>query len=207
LHAYATCLVKFKRLHDAVTVFQRAVALHPDDRQERNLLASIQLMVHKPQDALATLGPLLEASNPRADTLELASNAYEDSGDTPQAVSMLRQALLLDPRNVSLYLDFANISFAHESFQVGIDVITEGLTLQPKAPQLYLARGVLYVQLAQYDKAEEDFETAQQLDPNESLGTAAQGPAALQANDHDHALAKRSEERRVGKECRSRGGT
>jgi tetratricopeptide (TPR) repeat protein len=95
----------------------------------------------------------------------------------------------LDPRNVSLYLDFANISFAHESFQVGIDVINEGLTLQPQAPQLYLARGVLYVQLAQYDQAEADFEKAQQLDPNESLSTAAEGLAAVQANDLDHALA------------------
>jgi len=188
LHAYATCLVKFKRLDDAVTVFQRAVALHPDDRQERQLLASVQLTVHKPQDALATLGPLLEASNPRADTLELASNAYEDSGDTPQAVSTLRQALLLDPRNVSLYLDFANISFAHESFQVGIDVITEGLTLQPNADDLYLARGVLYAQLAQYDKAESDFERAYELNPNQSLSSAAQGLVAVQANDLDHAL-------------------
>src|SRR3989440_7509847 len=141
LHAYATCLVKFKRLHDAVTVFQRAVALHPDDRKERQLLASVQLTVHKPQDALATLGPLLEASNPSADTLELASNAYEDSGDTPQAVTTLRQALLLDPRNVSLYLDFPNISFGHESFQVGIVVIIEGMVLKPNAAGLYVERG------------------------------------------------------------------
>jgi len=134
------------------------------------------------------LGPLLEANDPPADTLELASNAYEDSGDTPQAVSTLRQALLLDPRNVSLYLDFANISFAHESFQVGIDVITGGLTLQPNADDLYLARGVLYAQLAQYDKAESDFERAYELNPNQSLSSAAQGLVAVQANDLDHAL-------------------
>src|SRR3989440_207105 len=188
LHAYATCLVKLKRLDDAVTVFQTAVALHPDDRQERQLLASVQLTVHKPQDALATLGPLLQASDPRVDTLELASNAYEDSGDTPQAVSTLRQALLLDPRNVSLYLDFANISFAHESFQVGIDVITEGMVMQPNAGELYLARGVLYAQLAQYDKAESDFERVYELNPNQSLSSAAQGLVAVQANDLDHAL-------------------
>ena len=30
--------------------------------------------------------------------------------DTPQAVSLLRQAILLDPENVNLYLDFANLS-------------------------------------------------------------------------------------------------
>jgi tetratricopeptide (TPR) repeat protein len=144
-------------------------------------------MAHKPQDAVATLGPLLEA-NPDADTLQLASTAYEEAKDTPQAVSTLRQAILLDPRNVDLYLDFANISFAHDSFQVGIDVINEGIGLQPNAAPLYLARGVLYVQLSDYDKAEADFERAQELDPSESLSIAAQGLAAVQANDLDRAL-------------------
>jgi tetratricopeptide (TPR) repeat protein len=189
LHAYATCLVKLKRVDDASAVFQRALALRPDDPRERHILASIQLMGHKPKDALETLRPLLEAQNVDSTTLELASRAYEDTGDTPQAVGTLRQALLLDPRNISLYLDFATICFAHESFQVGIDVISEGLSLQPNSDDLYVARGVLYVQLAQYDKAEADFEKAYQLNPNQSLSTAAQGLAAVQANDLDHALA------------------
>ena len=189
LHAYATCLARLKRLDEAAAVLQRALALRPDDPQERHLLASVQIMGQKPKDALATLRPLLDAGNPTADTLQLVSSAAEDAGDTPQAVSTLRQAILLDPRNVSLYLDFANISFAHESFQVGIDVISEGMLLQPRAAQLYVARGVLYVQLAQYDKAEADFEKAYELDPHQSLSTAAQGLAAVQANDLDHALA------------------
>ena len=132
--------------------------------------------------------PLLDSPTVDSSTLELASRAYEDSGDTPHAVSTLRQALLLDPKNISLYLDFATICFAHESFQVGIDVITEGLLVEPKADDLYVARGVLYVQLAQYDKAEADFEKAYELNPNQSLSTAAQGLAAVQANDLDHAL-------------------
>jgi tetratricopeptide (TPR) repeat protein len=188
LHAYATCLVKLKQFDKAVTTFQRALALRPEDTHERQVLASIQLMAQKPQDALVTLGPLLEVKDPDVNTLQLASTAYENSGDTPQAVSTLRQALLLDPRNVSLYLDFANISFAHESFQVGIDVLTEGLSLQPNADDLYVARGVLYVQLAQYDNAEADFTKAYDLNPNQSLSSAAQSLAAVQANDLDHAL-------------------
>ena len=188
LHAYATCLVRLKRMDEAVTTFQRALALRPDDPREHLVLASIQLMARKPQDAIATLQPLLASTGVDSDTLQLASTAYEDAGDTPQAVSTLRQALLLAPRNVSLYLDFANICFTHESFQVGIDVLTEGLLLQAKSDDLYVARGVLYVQLAQYDKAEADFEKAYELNPNQSLSTAAQGLAAVQANDLDHAL-------------------
>jgi len=57
--------------------------------------------------------------------------------------------------------------------------------LQPKAAELYLARGVLYVQLADYDHAEADFETAERLDPRQSLSAAAQGMVAEEKNQKD----------------------
>ena len=188
LHAYATCLVRLKQLDSAVAVFQRAVTIRPDDPKERRLLASIQLMARQPQAAIDTLRPLL-ASAVNIETLELAAAAYEDAKDTPRAVAALRQAILLDPDNVDLYVDFANISFAHDSFQVGIDVVSTGIRLRPQAAPLYLARGVLYVQLGDYDRAEADFEKSHELDPIQSLSIAAQGLAAVQANDLDGALA------------------
>jgi tetratricopeptide (TPR) repeat protein len=189
LHAHATCLVKLKQFDKAVEVFQRALALNPDDGRERHLLASLQLMAHQPQNALVTLQPLLQAGNADAAILELAATAYEDSKDTPQAVTSLRQAILLDPHNANLYLDFANISSAHDSFQVGIDVVSDGIVQLPQAAPLYLARGVLYVQLAEYDRAEADFEKAHERDPLQSLSSAAQGLLAAQENDLDRALA------------------
>jgi tetratricopeptide (TPR) repeat protein len=189
LHAYAVCLVKLKRFDQAASVFEKTVALKPDDPQERRLLAAIQVMAHQPSDALNTLAPLMQGT-PDVATLELASTAYEASKDTSRAVDTLRQAILLDPRNVNLYLDFANISYAHGSFQVGIDVIDDGIGLLPGAAPLYFARGVLYVQLASYDSAEADFEKAYNLDPNQSLSAAAQGLAAAQENDFDRALSK-----------------
>ncbi|MGC2727635.1 MAG: tetratricopeptide repeat protein [Candidatus Sulfotelmatobacter sp.] len=189
LHAYAMCLVKLNKPEKASRVFQQALNLNPDDRRERRLLASVQLMAHQPQDALATLRPLLQGSNEEVETLELAATAYEDSKDTPQAVASLRQAILLDPKNVNLYVDFANISSGHNSFQVGIDVVSDGIGQLPRAVPLYLARGVLYVQLAEYDKAEADFETAHTLDPRQSLSSAAQGLLAVQQDDMNRALA------------------
>jgi len=188
LHAYATCLVKLKKLDQAAAIFEKALAVNPQDAQERRLLASIQVMAHKPQDAIATLSPLLANDSADAETLELASAAYEDAHDTDRAVDALRRAILLDPRNVNLYLDFAAISATHQSFQVGINVVNEGIQLQPKGASLYFARGVLYVQLADYERAQADFETAYSLDPTQSLSTAAQGLAAAQQNDLDRAL-------------------
>ena len=189
LHAYATCLVRLKRFDDAAAVFKKSLDLNPEDRQERQLLASIQLMAHKPQDALATLDPLLEENTADAETLDLASAAHEDAHETEKAVESLRQAIFLDPQNVNFYLDFAAISATHQSFQVGINVVNDGISLQPKAAPLYFARGVLYVQLAEYDKAQADFEKAYDLDPTQSLSVAAQGLAAVQQNDLSRALA------------------
>src|ERR1019366_4221753 len=188
LHAYAVCLVKLKQFDRAAKVFQRSVALEPDDKRERQLLAAIQLMAHQPQAAVATLRPLLGSDSPDVATLELASTAHDDANDTERAVDVLRQAILLDPGNVNLYLDYANISSVHQSFQVGINMVNDGISQQPKAAPLYFARGVLYVQLAQYDQAQADFEKAYELDPNQSLSEAAQGLAAVEANDLDRAL-------------------
>jgi tetratricopeptide (TPR) repeat protein len=188
LHAYATCLVKLKRFDEAAKTFERTLEIDPDNSQERRLLASVQLMARQPEAAAATIEPLL-AANPDTETLELAANAHEDSGETDKAVNELRQAILLDPKNVNLYVDFASICFSHQSFQVGINVVSDGVSQQPKSAQLYFARGVLYVQLADYDKAQADLAKAYELDPNESLTAAAQGLLAVQQNDLNRARA------------------
>jgi len=188
LHAFAICLTRLKQVDRAVEVFHRIVSANPENQQERRLLAAIQLIAHKPKEAVATLGPMIGDGVPNAETLELASSAFEESGDTPSAVSSLRKAILLDPTNVNLYLDFAHISYLHQSHQVGIDVVSEGIAQLPSSASLYLARGVLHVQLADYEKAEADFEKAHEVDPNQSLSVAAQGMAAVQANDLDRAL-------------------
>lgn len=188
LHAYGTCLVKLHRFEEASTIFQRTLDLNSGDPKERQLLASVQLMAHQPKQAIATLDPVLQTPNPDPRTLELAANAYEDAGDTEKAVGALRQAILNDPENVNLYLEFASVSAAHESAQVGINVVNDGIAQQPNAAQLYFARGVLYVQVADYAKAEADLQKAYELDPSQSLTAAAQGLLALQQNDLDRAL-------------------
>jgi tetratricopeptide (TPR) repeat protein len=188
LQEYGVCLVKLKRLDQAISAFQRLVRSDPDDGRARYQLAVVQLMAGHPQDTIATLNPLLQKEPTDDRSLELAASAYEANGDTPQAVSTLRQAIVKSPKNVDLYLDFADLSMQHQSFQVGIDMIDAGLTLLTQAASLYVARGVLYVQLAQYEKAEADFEKADALDPGQSISAAALGLAAVQKNDLDHAL-------------------
>ena len=189
LAQYGSCLVDLQQPDDALPLFQQLLALQPEDPHARYNLAVVQLTAHRPKDALATLQPLLQAQPQDPDVLDLASSAYEDSADTPQAVALLRQAIVLDPKKVKYYLDFATISFNHESFQVGVDMINVGLKQLPNAAPLYTARGILYVQLAQFEKGQADFETATRLDPSQTSGAVAEGLAQIQQSNLDQALA------------------
>ena len=188
LHAFGTCLVRLRQFDRAAAVFQKSLAQNSGDRRERQVLAAVQVMSHHSEQAIDTLEPLLTPT-PDPATLELASTAYEDAHDTEKAVETLRRAILLEPQDVRLYLDFAALSATHQSFQVGINVVNDGINLQPKAAPLYFARGVLYVQLAEFEKAQSDFDMAYRLDPSQSLSAAAQGLAAVQQNDLTTALA------------------
>ena len=190
LQEYGVCLLKLKQPQKAVQVFQQLLTSQPDDARARRGLAAVQLAAGQPQDALTTLQPLLDA-NPDVSTMRLSASVYEANKDTPKAVKILRDAIVKDPMQVALYVDFADIAMTHQSFQAGIEMINAGLKLQPAVADLYLARGVLYVQLAEYDKAEADFEKAEQLDPNQSMTAGVQGLLAEEKdqNDPDKALA------------------
>jgi tetratricopeptide (TPR) repeat protein len=190
LQEYGVCLLKLKQTDKAVHVFQDILASHPEDPRARRGLAAIQLTAGQPQDALSTLQPLL-GSDPDVSTMQLAAAVYEANKDTPNAVKILRDAIVKDPHNGPLYVDFADIAMSHQSFQAGIEMLNAGLNLQPTAAELYLARGVLYVQLADYEKAEADFEKAERLDPHQALSAAAQAMVAEEKNqnDPDRALA------------------
>ncbi|HKV81210.1 MAG TPA: tetratricopeptide repeat protein [Candidatus Sulfotelmatobacter sp.] len=191
LQEYGICLVEVKQSDKAITIFKRILASHPDDPRARRSLATVQLSAGQTQDAITTLQPLLESGKPDVSGMQLAAAAYEANKDTPHAVKVLHEAIVKDPHNIALYVDFANIAMTHQSFQTGIDMIDAGLNLEPKAAELYLARGVLYVQLADYEKAEADFERAEQLDPHQTLSAAAQSMVAEERNqnDPDRALA------------------
>jgi Flp pilus assembly protein TadD len=188
LAQYASCLMELQRPEDAVAVFQKIQELQPDDSHGRYNLAVAQLTAHRAKDAVATLQPLLQAQPPDTDVLDLASSAYEEIGDTPQAVTLLRQAIVLDPKKPHYYVDFAAISFNHQSFQVGIDMVGAGMRQIPNDASLYVARGILYVQLGQFENAEADFATATRLDPGQTSGTVAEGLALIQQSNLDQAL-------------------
>ena len=183
LQGYGTCLADTGDLKAALSIYEELLASNPDPTVRYDV-ALLQWRTHANDDALATLTPLLTGS-PEAPVLALAAKLHEEKGETPQAVDLLRQAILKAPDNIDNYLDFAAIAFAHKSFQVGIDILNAGLNRLPNTAALYVARGVLEVQLSKGDAAITDFEQAHRLDPKLSFAVDAIG--IMQSQKHQNA--------------------
>jgi tetratricopeptide (TPR) repeat protein len=190
LTEYGWCLDKLNRNEDAVKVFADVLSLDPSKPEARYNLALAQSNAHQDEEALATLQPLVDTLPGDQRALALSAEILESRGDTPHSVEMLRRAILANPKDVNVYLQFASLSFEHASPKVGIDVLNAGLTQLPNEPRLYLARGVLLTQLGEFSEAADDFERASRIDPQLSFLNVAEGLVKSQQHMSDEALAK-----------------
>jgi len=188
LEEFGSCLMELQKPEDAVPIFQQIFESRPDDPHARYNLAVVQLAAGRAQDSVAALEPIIGDANPDPDALDLASAAYEETGDTPRAVALLRQAIVANRQKAKYYVDFAALSYKHQSFQVGVEMVDAGIRQLPKDATLYVARGILFVQMGQFEKGQADFETANHLDPKQASAAVAEGLAQFQNSDLEQAL-------------------
>ncbi|GGH13849.1 peptide transporter [Silvibacterium dinghuense] len=185
---YAACLFTEDQPQQAIELFQQ---LATQDASETNLvtLAYVQWKSKDNAAALRTLAALLASTDAGSRVYSLAAQIAEDSNDTPHAVQWLRTAILKDPHDPENYLLFATLSFNHASYQVGIDMVNTGIQQIPDSARLFLARGVLEVQLSKIDAAVSDFQKAHALDPKLSFAQDAMGMVHSQQHDAAGSLA------------------
>ena len=188
LTQYGSCLTRMRSYEVAYRVLTKVVGLEPQDEDARYNLAVAEMNYDKPQEALDTLQPLITSGSRNEDVLTLAADIEEENGETTEAVDLLRRAILEHPDIIDGYLQFAVLASNHESYQVGIDILTNGLARMPKAAQLHLVRGVLYAQLGKLNEGMQDFEAANQLDPTLSFVGTAEGIADSQRHNDANAL-------------------
>jgi len=184
LSQFGACLVHLNHPVEALSAYQRIAELRPQEPEALYYLGLAQYGAHHYEDAIGTLLPLTEdgPEKQRAAALNLIAAVYEDGQQTPAAVAALQKAIALDPANSDNYLDLATISLDHGAFKLGVDVLNAGLHAVPDSGRLYLERGVLEVQLEQYDQANADFRKAAALNPLQNYSSVALGISLLQEN-------------------------
>jgi tetratricopeptide (TPR) repeat protein len=171
-----------------VPLFSHLLAAQ-DNSENRIALARSQAAAKDTPAALATLQPLLNTDSKDSAAFLFAAQLAEADNQTPKAVEWFRKSIEINPRNVDAYLAFAEMSFNHAAFKVGIDFLDLGIHQLPSEARLYLARGVLEEQMTQIDDALRDFEEAHRLDPQLSFAEDAMGMLLSQKQDPAAALA------------------
>ncbi len=185
LWQYGQSLYLLKRSAEAAPVFERLARLKPEDPGVRYNLALCLLDSGDAKGALAALGA---NAKPDVDALRLASSAHEALGETAEALAKLRQAAQLDPRDDSLYLQFASLCLDHHSYELGLELLDVGLKNAGPSSRLLAMRGVFHAQLGKGEEAERDFQRAVDLDPNQRYGQLGLSLTLLEAGKLDESI-------------------
>ena len=190
LAMYGKCLARVSRYEEAIPVLEQAISLDSAKHSARYYLALCQWNVDRSADALSNLKILMAADSNNARVLELAAGVYESMGESQNAIDLLRQAILANPKNPDAYLQFAELTYEHGSPKIGIDFLNAGLTQLPQNARLYLVRGVLLCQLGEFTKAFEDFQAANRYEPTLSYVDVAKGIVESQTYKPKEALSE-----------------
>lgn len=187
LQEYGTCLGRLEDWKRAATVLSSALDREPTNDETRYNLAVAEFKTGQFSSVAETLNPLLQRDPPDPESLGLAAEACELLFDTPRAVDLLKKGITAYPENPEFYVAFANLSLTHSSFQVGVDVVNAGIARLPREASLHFARGILFLEMGEYDKSEQDFDLLAALDPAMPVGPVAGALAKLELHQSKEA--------------------
>jgi tetratricopeptide (TPR) repeat protein len=85
--------------------------------------------------------------------------------EAQQRIAMNLQLVARDPKAVAAWIALGNDYFDTHQPQKAVDAYAAALKLQPANPDVLTDQGVMYEQLADYDRALANFERAQKIDP------------------------------------------
>ena len=183
LDEFADCLLQQGQVDEAIRVLDRGVSMHPERVDLKFNLALTQMRAHKAADAIKILAPLSDQKD--SELLNLLAAAYIQTNLPDDAFRILEKAIEISPSGANNYLDLAILCLEHNQESRSVAAATAGIARVSKPAGLYLIRGVAYAQLGQYDKAESDFVSASQIEPDQPHSTIAMSLLYSDRNEFD----------------------
>lgn len=187
LWQFGNCRYQLNRPKDAAAKFSLLLSLQNNDAVRYNLGLAL-LESKKPRQAAEALRPLAAAAHPDSEVLSLLAAAYEADKRTPDALSALRRAADLYPKEERHYIDFASICMEHSSLELGIEVLEVGVKLVPTSARLHATLGALLVRSGMRERASQEFQRAQELDPKAAYGNVGLSLALLQSDQTEDSI-------------------
>ncbi len=125
----------------------------PNNLYARKLLAQTQLKGANPNDAVATLEPLLKAPTQDAHLLAVAGESYMQARKFDQAIVYFEKAIALAPKTSALYTSLGLSRISAGQQEQGVSDLEKAVALDPKSAQAGTALAQVQLRLKHYDKA------------------------------------------------------
>lgn len=164
---FAECSYLAERFAQAADLFERLAATGRVGREFRYNQALSLHAAGSHEEAARILQALTSGNGSDQETLSLLAEAQRSAWDIPGAVATLQSAVRAHPRSERFYLQLAELCMEHGNYDLGLEVVEAGVGNLPDSPRLLTMQGVLQAQLGFYERAEEAFRRAAELEPDE----------------------------------------
>jgi tetratricopeptide (TPR) repeat protein len=148
----------------AIPRLQALLRANPNDQDAMTELAGQYLAINRPDLALALTRHLLQVGDKTAQVYFIDGYAQQALGQIPAAIDDLEQASTLDPTNVEVLGNLANLYLAVDQPSDAERVAKRAVTFNKTNPDAYLSLGSVYAAESHYDDARIQFEQAFSLD-------------------------------------------
>jgi tetratricopeptide (TPR) repeat protein len=181
-------LARLEKYDDAARQFELALKERPGAYEVAFNLTLAYVRRKRYADAIRAARDYLSQGQKKAELYNLLSQAYEGNGQTIEAYDALRAATQIDPKDENNYLDLAVLCVDHANYDLGLEIVSIGVSNIPQSDRLFFQRGALLAMKGQSAQAVVDFETASKLAPNKSLPYAARGIVLLELGETSNAI-------------------
>jgi tetratricopeptide (TPR) repeat protein len=111
---------------------------------------------------------LLDAGRESSDIYNLQSWCFHKQGKLKEAVRAMDQAIDLDPKRETNYLDLGKILIEHKRYSVALEAAKKAIEVAPSSYQAYQLKGQAQVNLSLFAEAVKSYQRAVELNPKSS---------------------------------------
>jgi tetratricopeptide (TPR) repeat protein len=172
----------------AIPFFEFVQKQYPDSYDAAFNLALCYVAMKRFIPAIELLTGLKQKGKVTAELDNLLAEAYKGAEQIQPAIDALREATRLDPQDETNYIDLAALCTDHEAYDLGLEIIAVGLHYNPQSDRLIFQRGILHAMMNQFDLADQDFQLAAQLAPDNNLTYAGLSVSYMQIGNLPEAV-------------------
>jgi Tfp pilus assembly protein PilF len=153
----------------ALSYFRRADKLYPRDRRINRELIELYRATDNTEGALGAIAVMVATGDNEKIYWPLLAELYTKLNDKKNAAKYWRFLMIEYPTEPNYYLQYSNALTSLNKYEEANQVLAQALERFGPAAEGYANMAVNYLNLRQFDNAEENFRRSLELNPNSPL--------------------------------------